>query len=323
MIRQNSELFTALPHVRCLVWPRIPKTGGTNLLNALRLLIPNERLLITNAASAYWEDPDTHSFVPRERYNSDRLNDSDLAEFYEAVIREEWTQRNQWHHIVAAPLLVLQYHAPFRAVDLGDSLQLTPSEWKYVSMIRDPVDRIVSSFYYVRGQSGGWRAHNRSAYHRLYVPRILQLQRHFGVDECVADYAAGRNVCEFSTNYYVKWFCGADDACDPRMDVGERAYERAIENIDRYFAWIGVLEHYDESVFAFHRRFPAWFAHLDGGDAFQESFAQAERSLREQREQGGYGRYARPSESSYRVMRQMNAFDVRLYQYVLNKYGYM
>eukprot|EP01084_Bolivina_argentea_P106188 190091_1 len=229
--------LSSLPNVTCLIWPRIPKTGGENLLTTLRYLIPNEKRIITDAGSAYNEDKHYYSFSPHEKYDLDWITYEELIEYYEYVINHQWNKRKAWDSPKPnANLFILQYHGPFMSIDLSEPLTLKRTQWKYISMIRNPINRIVSSFYYLRGESGGWRASNTSKYNKYYIPKILEMQNNYSIDECVINYNNGDNICEFSTNYYVKWFCGGNvELCNP-LKINETSYELAIENIDKYFA---------------------------------------------------------------------------------------
>eukprot|EP01083_Nonionella_stella_P318451 1164087_1 len=216
---------TPLPDVTCLIWPRIPKTGGENLMETLRYLIPDYKLIISDGGSAYEQDMKNFSISPHERFDLDFVEYYELIQYYYYVINHKWSKR----HLPDAPkphasIFILQYHAPFISVDLSSPLRLKPKQWRYMSMVRNPINRIVSSFYYLRGESGGWRALNFSKYKLFYVPRIMDMQKHYNIDECVTDYDEGDNVCEFSTNYYVKWFCGGNEVlCDP-LNLNETSY---------------------------------------------------------------------------------------------------
>ena len=303
-----------LPNVKCLIWPRIPKTGGENLLKMLQYLINDkkQKCIITDAGSAYVEDKKNYSFAPHEKFDRERLYKPELMEYYQMIIdKHKWQKRKTF---------LIQYHAPFMHVDLSKQLQLQSSEIMYISMIRNPINRIVSSFYYLRGESGGWRSMNDSHYNRFYVPKILQLQRNFDIDECIRDYDVGENICEFSTNYYVKWFCGAKShLCDP-LHINEKSYELAIQNIDKYFAWIGVLEYYRNSVYALYDRFPLFFKQFPGRMQFARKFEYVDERMKRMRRDIGYGDYRMPSEESIEVLKRKNALDIKFYEHVVEKF---
>lgn len=321
-IQLPDVIMEPLSDVRCLVWPRIPKTGGENLLNLLKNLIPSHKLIVTDAGSAYNEDKETYSFAPHEKYDLEKVTYYELIEYFDYVINHRWTLRKG---ILSkkpnANLFILQYHAPFMSINLSEALLLKVSEWKYISMIRHPIDRIVSSFYYLRGESGGWRGQNESEYNQLYVPKILELQKNFTIDQCIDDYINGKNICEFSTNYYVKWFCGGDlKLCNP-MNINEDSYKLAIENIDKHFAWIGVMEYYKETVYSLYDRFPLFFEHYMDRIDFAKRFEFLDYKMKEIRENYGYGHYQKPNAQSVEIMKKKNDFDLKLYNYVLKKFG--
>ena len=312
-----------LPNVSCLVWPRIPKTGGENLLNTLKNLIPDEKRIMTEAGSAYNEDKNNYSFAPHEKYDLEMVTYYELIEYYDYVINHRWTHRKSWSSKKPnADLFILQYHAPFMSIDISEPLQLLTIQWKYISMIRDPIHRIVSSFYYLRGQSGGWRSFDYSDYNQKYVPKILELQKNYTIDQCVQDYLNGENICEFSTNYYTKWFCGGNEKlCDPRK-INQSSYELAVRNIDKYFAWIGVVEYYQESVYSLYDRFPLFFTHFESRTDFARHVEYIEDRMKEIRDEIGYGHYQKPNQHNVEVMKMKNHLDVKLYDYVVQKFGF-
>merc|ERR1712129_624220 len=146
------------------------------------------------------------------------------------------------------------------------------------------------------------------------------MQKDFDIDECVKDYEVGNNVCEFSTNYYVKWFCGVNDQrCNP-SNISEESYQLAIQNIDTYFAWIGVMEYYENSVHLFHHKFPFLFREFEDKSEFTENFEAEQEKQNNKRKNSGYGGYKRPSAESRQIMEEMNSLDIRLYDYVVEKY---
>ena len=102
-----------------------------------------------------------------------------------------------------------------------------PAETRYLTVLRDPVERLVSHFHYA----------GRTPIHRLYEPirrgemTLLALARH--VANLQTRYLGGR----------------IEDVPD------EATLARAKENVTRHFAVAGVAERFDETVVLLHRVF--------------------------------------------------------------------
>lgn len=318
-------IMEPLANVTCLVWPRIPKTGGENLLLLLKNLIPKNKVIITHAGSAYNEDKYNHSIIPNERFNLELIEYDELIEYFQRIIHHHFGKNNGEDGDNFNKLLILQYHAPFvNNVDFNKLLSLKPyqiqKQWKYITLIRDPISRIISSYYYLRGESGGWRGQNGSDYNKYYVPKIFELQKNYDIDQCINDYMNGNNICQFSTNYYIKWFCGGNaKLCDP-LKINQDSYERAIDNIDKYFAWIGVMEYYDKTVYSLYDRFPTFF--YKDRKRFAQKLKYLDKKLKQLRDDYGYGHYQKPNSQSMKILKQKNHLDLQLYQYVVQKFQY-
>jgi len=133
----------------------------------------------------------------------------------------------------------------------------------YINMVRHPTDRLVSWFYYIRA---AWYVIER---HRLFpsnpLPLSSWLKKDF--DTCVMD------PSDFECKYLMGdmegfgdhrrqsiFFCGMDTDCVPFNS--KVAIAKAKENVEKYYAVVGVLEDLNKTLTVlehFVPRFFCWF----------------------------------------------------------------
>lgn len=97
---------------------------------------------------------------------------------------------------------------------------------RYVAMIRHPVGRIASHYNYIQN----------SPSHAMHAPL-----RQSGYT--LAQYAGSRMFPELN-NGQTRLLAGVWDD----RELGEADLERAIANIEQHFAWVGLMERFDESL---------------------------------------------------------------------------
>lgn len=172
-----------------IIFLHIPKSGGSTFHTILRKKFKKPE--IYNIFGARNHDPEVIKFV-------------ELAE----AEREK--------------IGLLKGHMPFGLH------QHLPGAAKYISFLRDPVDAVVSRYYYIKKN-----AHN---------PKHEQV------------HGAGMSISEFVTsgvvfgtnNCHCRFLTGEID----RLSYGENKdlYQNAIDNIERHFLWVGITERFDESI---------------------------------------------------------------------------
>jgi len=135
-------------------------------------------------------------------------------------------------------LQLVHGHMDFGAVSfLGDNLS-------YIAMMRDPVDRIVSHYYYVKQEP-------RHYLHREIVDNNVSLNAYLSNgytrelnDGLVRMFigAGGHHTNEFS-KYDI-----------PYGETEEWMLEEAVKNIEEHFVFVGLQEKFDVSVFLMKKR---------------------------------------------------------------------
>eukprot|EP01083_Nonionella_stella_P175234 609696_1 len=162
---------------------------------------------------------------------------------------------------------------------------------------------------------------------QFIIDAVLNKTYNLSIDECTYQlYYFNDNVCELSINFYTLWFCGM--YCVPfRNQVADRNVNRsqaiflrkAMHNIDRYFSWIGVVEHYDMSLFQFIAIFDTYTnITLSNFDVANHLNYTQQRKM--ERVVGGYSHYKLPSKNTIELLHKINDLDMILYEYILHKF---
>lgn len=152
-------------------------------------------------------------YSPRRTHNvfGSRYSEPEIADFF--ARSEE----------IASGIDLLKGHMPFglhRSVD---------RPCQYISVLRDPVDRVVSQYFYIKKNS-----HN--PLHEVVEGGNLSI-----AEFVESGIAVGMN------NGQCRFLNGDLDEFPFNGDHSE-LYQRAIANVDNYFIWLGITERFDESV---------------------------------------------------------------------------
>lgn len=115
---------------------------------------------------------------------------------------------------------------------------ILPHESKYITMIRNPVEHIISGYYYL----------HRSPYHALYDSVVKSKMS-------LSDYITS-GINPIANNPQVRILTGkglTDRDGIPYGKCPESMLENAIENLNKHFAAIGITNRFDESVLLFKK----------------------------------------------------------------------
>jgi hypothetical protein len=127
------------------------------------------------------------------------------------------------------------------ASDAARQLQFSEDAWAHLAFLRDPVDRIVSSYFY------------RMKYDKQYPERIHSRT----LLECIDSQISGDNACFLPRNLMTRWFCGVH--CANKHTLDDLDLKVALSNIDRYFPFVGFMEEWNLSMLRLVYKFPSIF----------------------------------------------------------------
>lgn len=119
-----------------------------------------------------------------------------------------------------------------------------PSNYISISVLRDPLERFISEFNFVKYGDGQI---NTSKIEGHSAPDFL-----LTIDECVQQKSP---FCsrEVVSSYTLNYFCGFDAKCSV---ANEWTYQRAIQNVESMFLLVGVTEDLDSTMKLLERLLP-------------------------------------------------------------------
>nr|XP_014280499.1 heparan sulfate 2-O-sulfotransferase pipe [Halyomorpha halys] len=130
----------------------------------------------------------------------------------------------------------------------------------YVNLVRDPVERVISWYYYVRAP--WYYVERKQAFPDIPLPDPLWLKKDF--ETCVL---RGDRECQYIEGETREgigdhrrqslFFCGHGDACTPFNTVG--ALQRAKRAVERHYAVVGVLEDLNSTLTVLEHYIPRFF----------------------------------------------------------------
>lgn len=122
------------------------------------------------------------------------------------------------------------------------------SEVVYINIIREPIPRMVSQYYYARFGDAGEDLEKR----RKIWPRSEEFNE--TVDECVQK--QHRDCTGHKSFYIIPFFCGNSRYC---IQSSRWALHRAISNVEKHFLVVGILEEYELTLKVLERMLPGYF----------------------------------------------------------------
>jgi hypothetical protein len=182
---------------RCVIFLHIPKTGGVTLRSALRVRHPSELLNISTLDSPPRPTP------------------------LEALEEVPLSARREARVIVG--------HLAYGAHEY------IPRPCEYVTLLRDPVARVISYYYYVLDHPKHW-FHDELVRSNMTLEEFIRSSRDPGVDNDQTRRISGRGTHELMTR-----------------GQGREALDEAKRNLER-FSLVGLTERFDESFILLRRR---------------------------------------------------------------------
>ncbi|KAJ9583307.1 hypothetical protein L9F63_022348, partial [Diploptera punctata] len=130
----------------------------------------------------------------------------------------------------------------------------------YVNLVRDPVERVISWYYYVRAP--WYYVERKQAFPDIPLPDPHWLKKDF--ETCVLRGDRECRYLEGETHEGIGdhrrqslFFCGHSDACTPFNTIG--ALQRAKKAVERHYAVVGVLEDFNTTLTVLENYVPLFF----------------------------------------------------------------
>ena len=242
-VNTAGRVMVALKNI--LMFNRVPKTGSLGILNILESLSETNNFVITSHS--------THADQSIENFTDDFMMNQNLAELI-SKSRKATVWNRHYNHLDA------EEHG------------LPP--FLHFNMVRHPVDRIISDFYYRR--SGAYVVERRLQYPDEPWPDPEFLRKDFascvlnGDPECQwleGSGHSGEEVNGFSDSdlfFYqvghkrqMSQFCGQEAWCNNFNS--ERAMMAAMRRVEDHYLVVGVTEMWEETLEVLEHMLPAFF----------------------------------------------------------------
>lgn len=112
---------------------------------------------------------------------------------------------------------------------------LNEKDVKYFTFLRNPVERIISLYYFIRNSPKHY-LYNKIIENNLSIKEFALSDISWELDNCMTRLISGEDNVDINN-------CTID------------VYNKAIQNIDNYFCFVGISEKYDESLILLKNRF--------------------------------------------------------------------
>ncbi|XP_043193670.1 heparan sulfate 2-O-sulfotransferase pipe-like [Amphibalanus amphitrite] len=211
---------------RIVFYNRVDKCGSSSLNALIKRLAKNNRKFIRSSSDVHFR-----------RY----LNDTDQLAIIKKLIKQSKKKP-----------VVFDRHVYY-----VDFTEFNQSEPIYINLIRDPVQRFISFFHYLRLEKRYRKATQRPK--RQWFNKNLNECVMSGDPECAMtdtyhhEGPKGNEVFHPMTSY----FCGHEAVC--REFNNRAALQRALENLEKKYAVVGILETLDRSLQVFQAFVPMYF----------------------------------------------------------------
>nr|XP_034831326.1 heparan sulfate 2-O-sulfotransferase pipe [Maniola hyperantus] len=219
---------TARSDVELLFFNRVPKVGSQTFMELLR------RLAIRNQFAFHRDAV--------QRVETIRLAPAD-QQVLVSVVSAHTPPASYIKHVCYTNFTRFGYPSPI-----------------YVNVVRDPVERVISWYYYVRAP--WYYVERKRAFPDLPLPDPAWLKKDF--ETCVL---SGDRECRYlegethegigDHRRQTLFFCGHDPQCTPFNSL--EALQRAKRVVEQQYAVVGVLEDMNSTLLAFERYIPRFF----------------------------------------------------------------
>ncbi|CAH1792676.1 unnamed protein product [Owenia fusiformis] len=213
------------------------------------------------------------------------------------------------HFIQESPKIVIGHFAFFDFIELGYKQPL------FIDIVRDPVERWISKYYYFLSSP---------PYIKLW--KLTERDRTQTFEECFQIWkkktgCVGKNTKQTAAclkkqpyngckgfkeyhSFYASWFSGK------YIQPSQISYEKAKANIERFYAFVGLTEHFNETVRAMEKVLPRFTDEL--------SRAYNNRTMEHVRNKSPNKK--RPSNETIAVMKEYQANDYDFYRFISQRF---
>lgn len=194
------------------------------------------------------------------------------------------------------------YHHHLHYVDFNRFGSVQPI---YINLIRDPLARLVSSYYFRR--FGDYREG-----HRTWSFQGTDEEKNQTFDECVLN---NKTECSVPRIFYIiPFFCGQEAFC---RNPSELALQQAKLNVIRNYLLVGVTEELEDFLIVLERLLPEFFTGIlkiykTPGDALQNKIM----TTKTMKKKG-------PSPEVARIMKKNLKLEYDFYNFVKNRFDRM
>ena len=123
----------------------------------------------------------------------------------------------------------------------------------------------------------------------------------------------GKDMCRLSCNYITRFFCGQDQIICNWSNLTDVSFNRAINNLNKYFSMIGLTEQYELSLKLFYSKFRNFFKPETTYDKLKNVLIK----IKKQQDYGIVGHSNIDKQSvQYKYLADKNNLDIKLYSYV-------
>ena len=284
-----------------VIYNRIPKCGSTTLLNLLR-------------HHGKWEGQ-YHAF-----------NDPNM--FMDKPFAQDTAWTSGWEHLremveeagtgegssARKPLLYMNH---IHWTNFSDAELPKPAG--YIQLMREPVGRVVSAFYFLML---GPRKKEKMIKSQRHAMHLLKLDHPPTINEYVNITASALDdpmVCRAGTlqsptkgNLMTRYFCGFSPVC---TDIcSPEALERAKHILVTQYKWVGILEDLEGSLQQLERVGPGWFGGLL--QSYQRTKEHKTRvTVASTNSTFGTLKFEAPTNASIAFLQAWNSQDAKLYEF--------
>jgi hypothetical protein len=154
--------------------------------------------------------------------------------------------------------------------------------FKYVTLLRNPVSRVVSHYNHVRSRGN----------HKLYD---VVNDNNYSIEDYVS-----KGITKEADNGMVRQIIGSKKKI---FELDESDLEQAIEHLDKHFALIGLLEHFEDTLKLFQAKFN--WSDIPTFDILNKKKVKLNSKI---------------SDNEMLTVEQFNKYDVRLYNHCTNRF---